>query len=89
MQAKDIPDATLLTAVQNTPGVGERLRDRPSGPTDWRMRWDVRATLEAMVGPVPEKVLLAKARRLIGRDVLHGCDCGCRGDWHFPYGSCC
>lgn len=31
----------------------------------------------------PPKVVLAKARILIDRrGTLHGCPCGCRGDWH-------
>ena len=31
----------------------------------------------------PDKVVLAKARTLIlRRKTVHGCYCGCRGDWH-------
>lgn len=31
----------------------------------------------------PHKVVLAKARTLIDRrGTLHGCPCGCRGDFH-------
>lgn len=30
---------------------------------------------------VPEKVLLAKAKRLIKRGLIDGCACGCRGDF--------
>ncbi len=29
----------------------------------------------------PEEVILSKARRLIARGLLTGCDCGCRGDF--------
>jgi hypothetical protein len=52
-------------------------------------RWDVEAVLgtghikervEDIPG-VPSKVVLAKARRLINRKVIKGCDCGCRGDF--------
>lgn len=73
MQCKDIPDDLLLDAVRRT---GE--------PGSWRMRWDVQAALEASLGPVPEKLFLAKARKLIVRKLLSGCDCGCRGDYHLP-----
>jgi hypothetical protein len=55
-------------------------------------RWDVEAVLgnkpvprDFMAHPeipgVPSKVVLAKARRLIKRGKLSGCDCGCRGDF--------
>jgi hypothetical protein len=61
----------------------------------WRMRWDVKATLEqALETEVPEKVLLAKARKLGFKGRLEGCtDCSCRGDYHLPreckvYGCC-
>lgn len=85
MQCKDIPDATFLDAVRATPGLDDR-------PNAWRMRWDVQATLEAVIGPLPEKLFLAKASRLKARGLLGGCDCGCRGDYHLtadctPY--CC
>jgi hypothetical protein len=45
----------------------------------WATRWDVTAALEA-----PEKVVLAKARKLIRRGLLDGCACGCRGDFQVP-----
>ena len=73
MQCKDIPDAVFLDAVRYT---GE--------PGSWRMRWHVRARLESVLGPVPENLFMAKARRLCDRGVLHGCPCGCRGDFHPP-----
>jgi hypothetical protein len=86
MQCKDIPDEEFLLAVKFTP--------TPDGRYDlhlWRMRWDVQATLEAVRGPIPTKLFLAKASKLIVADKLHGCDCGCRGDYHFPRsdGPCC
>lgn len=44
----------------------------------WTMWWDVTERLG-----FPPKVVLAKARTLIvRRGTLHGCDCGCRGDFH-------
>lgn len=87
MQAKDIPDAVFLDAVRRTPGTSDRLDDGA-----WRMRWNVKAMLESALGHViPEKVFLAKARKLMARALLGGCDCGCRGDYHLPVaqGSCC
>ena len=44
----------------------------------WTMWWDVTERLG-----FPSKVVLAKARILIDRrGTVHGCPCGCRGDWH-------
>jgi hypothetical protein len=75
MQCKDVPDDAFLDAVRRTPG---------TAAMHWRMRWDVRNTLEAALGPIPINLFLAKARRLIARGLLGGCDCGCRGDYHLP-----
>lgn len=52
----------------------------------WRNRWDVRATLEqALRHEVPEKLFLAKARKLGQKRKLEGCTrCTCRGDYHTP-----
>lgn len=54
-------------------------------------RWDVTAVLaghpeDVGGGPrdypgMPWKVVLAKARSLIRRGLIDGCDCGCRGDF--------
>jgi hypothetical protein len=73
MQCKDIPDDEFLQAVLRVPG---------TSVIGWRMRWDVHAELETVLGPIPEKLLLAKARRLMDRGLLGGCPCGCRGDYH-------
>lgn len=44
----------------------------------WSMWWDVADRLG-----YPPKVVLAKARTLIEkRRTVHGCYCGCRGDFH-------
>ncbi|GAX57307.1 hypothetical protein [Streptomyces olivochromogenes] len=75
MQCKDIPDEAFLDAVRRTPGTSSM---------NWRMRWNVHAVLEAQLGPIPENLLLAKARKLIASGKMGGCPCGCRGDWHLP-----
>jgi hypothetical protein len=72
MQCKDISDEVFLAALRRVPG---------SANCGWRNRWAVHAELEAVVGPVPERLMLAKARRLIARGLMKGCACGCRGDW--------
>ena len=78
MQCKDIPDEVFLDAVRRAPG---------SKYCGWRNSWEVHAELEATIGPVPEKLLIAKARVLIARRLMGGCGCGCRGDWH-PAADC-
>ena len=38
--------------------------------------WELESALN-----YPPKVVLAKLRSLVKRGVLHGCTCGCRGDF--------
>ncbi len=48
----------------------------------WSMRRDVQEELEKMMKRrLPEKVVIAKFKRLEGRKMVDGCSCGCRGDW--------
>lgn len=81
--ARDIPDEVFLRAVERAKGVWAR---------DWAMRSDVERVLGGLpvgkdapwvdeVPGVPAKVVLAKARRVMGRGLMTGCDCGCRGDF--------
>lgn len=76
MQAKDIPDATFLEAVRKLQSVwrwNPFLGRAITGPASV---WDLANTLQAS-----DKVVRAKARRLIRRGLLDGCPCGCRGDF--------
>lgn len=70
MQCKDIPNDVFLDAVR-----------RAGEPGKWRLRRDVHGLLEQQVGPVPENLFMAKARKLIARGLMDGCACGCRGDF--------
>jgi hypothetical protein len=85
--ARDIPDELFLDAV--------RVARGRNGVPQWATRWDVEAVLGGVTFPrdftaypdvpgVPEKVVLAKAKRLIARKLLDGCPCGCRGDFEIP-----
>lgn len=69
-------------------GLGAKREDRAS----WAMRWNVRAVLAGYPNEVaegrtgdypnmPEKVVMAKFKRLERKGLVGGCDCGCRGDW--------
>lgn len=80
-QAKDISDEAFLTAVAEM-----EYEPRPYIiPHDrvphWVSRWDLH---EQRFPDVPQKVLLAKARKLIRQNRLDGCWCGCRGDFEIP-----
>lgn len=75
MKASDITDLDLIRAVNEA----AHQAWWPNGPQPppsgrWVCRWDL-----GHLGP--DKVVLAKARRLIRRGLMDGCDCGCRGDF--------
>lgn len=75
LECKDIPDDLFLAAIDQTEPITKC----------WRERGVVGRTLESLLGqPIPDKLTLAKARKLIDRDILHGCPCGCIGNWHRP-----
>lgn len=78
MQCKDIPDEALCDAVLRSP----QHWPLSPGAVRWRMAWDVQAALETVIGPVPDRLFLAKVRKLFAKGLLGGCDCGCRGDYH-------
>jgi hypothetical protein len=78
VKCSDIPDDVFMAAVEAT---------EPMSPGGcWRHRRDVRATLERILGTeLPEKLFLAKARKLGRKRRLEGCtNCSCRGDYHTP-----
>jgi hypothetical protein len=77
VKCADIPDDVFLAAVTATPPMHPGMT--------WRSRWAVHDTLQQqLAAEVPEKLALAKARKLIARKKLAGCACGCRGDYHLP-----
>jgi len=83
MKCKDIPDQALLDAVDET----DPMHGDPDDPSAWRNTSAVISTLSRKMGvEVPERLFLAKARKLIDRKVLFGCACGCRGDFHTSEG---
>jgi hypothetical protein len=68
MKTSDIADETILGLVMY---VSEK-EDR------WCMSWEIEERLPS----IPPKVIRAKCRNLIKRGKLHGCTCGCRGDFY-------
>ena len=65
--ARDISDGDFCRAVD--------MIERRQG------YWVNRFAVGEALGNPPAKVVLAKARRLMARGLLDGCDCGCRGDF--------
>lgn len=43
--------------------------------------WANTTEIAAAFPTVPFKVVAAKLSQLLKRDLITGCDCGCRGDW--------
>lgn len=95
MQAKDIPDAAFLAAIDTVMD----LRDQTKYPIRGlgASVWDINAVLAGFPDDVakhdgartrwdydelPLKVVLAKAKALIRRHLVTGCACGCRGDFN-------
>ena len=73
LQAKDITEEQFLGAVHKA---NEQTSVVFGWPIDTAMVWDLARILD-----VPEKIVRAKAARLIKKGVLEGCTCGCRGDF--------
>ena len=67
MKASDIDDAVMLLVVDEV--------DNPD--TCGAMVWDI----EKKFADTPSKVVRAKLKQLLKRDLLDGCPRGCRGDW--------
>jgi hypothetical protein len=83
-QAKDIGDVFFLQCVDWASMEGRP--PLPWEPSDgagydhfphWVFTWN----LKCLMPMFPPEVILAKARALIRRGLLTGCDCGCRGDF--------
>lgn len=70
MQCKDIPDVPILAF----------LAKNPQQWHNWvfNNEYDVH---NAMPNDTPDKAVHAKMRKLMSRDLVDGCDCGCRGDF--------
>ena len=74
MQCKDIPDQPILDWLAANTG-------RFKWAT-WGEGYGMPTVRDAMPPGTPEKLQLAKMRRLIQRGLVKGCDCGCRGDFY-------
>ncbi len=71
MQCKDIPDIPIL----------KLLAEQPETWHTWYDTTYMRTVRPAIPAGIPEKLVLAKMRMLMRRGLVHGCGCGCRGDF--------
>jgi hypothetical protein len=83
MQAKDVPDEIVLAAIR-----AESMKAEDYWPAEELPRpaftWDIKKALPQF----PPKVVMAKLRSLVRRNVIQGCDCGdCRGDFKIIKGD--
>ncbi|WNM69024.1 hypothetical protein SEA_TRIBLETROUBLE_83 [Mycobacterium Phage TribleTrouble] len=88
--ARDISDLRMLRAIDDA------SRHLVPGADDYSSRWAMRSDVTRVLGGlapddptpshrvpgVPWALVAAKFRRVMGRGLADGCDCGCRGDWH-------
>jgi len=70
MQCKDILDIPILTLLA-------------IHPETWHSWWGINEynVKNAMPNGINDKLVLAKMKMLIRRDLVGGCACGCRGDF--------
>lgn len=76
MQCKEISDYVILRFLEQNP---QRWHNW-SG--DWGEGIPSNSVLNVFPPDAPAKLVLAKMRILIRRDLVDGCACGCRGDFH-------
>lgn len=74
-KASDILDSQILDAI-TTCRYDWHLQRHPNDPP-MACLWDIQAAMSEF----PPKVVLAKLRSMVKRQILSGCDCGCRGDF--------
>ena len=71
MQCKDIPDMPIL----------EFLKHHKDRWCTWGDGYSMPTIQDAMPEGTPHKLQLAKMKKLMERDLVDGCGCGCRGDF--------
>lgn len=74
MKASDVPEDEVLRVLRLEPGKWHCVGKSQFMPS-------LTEKSEALAA-FPHKVLLAKLDRMIKRGTIHGCACGCRGDFH-------
>lgn len=76
MKASDLSELDILRFLAAQHHASTQWKPLPSG-----MR-SMPSVATAVPPEVPEKVLRAKLRAMNKKGLVHGCGCGCRGDWY-------
>jgi len=77
MKCKDIPDIPILEFLSKfEEGMWCNWYEIEPGKS-----WSSRSVRNAMPKDTPAKLVLAKMRMLMRRELVQGCGCGCRGDF--------
>jgi len=71
VQCKDIPDRPILEFILSQNG----------NWCTWGKGYSMPTVQDAMPEGTPSKLQMAKMAKLIKRGLVHGCPCGCRGDY--------
>lgn len=74
MQCKDIPTKPILEFLAT--------KDRWCTHGDG---YSMPTVQDVMPAGTPRKLQLAKMSSLLKKDLVEGCDCGCRGDWQITF----
>ncbi len=83
VQAKDVPESPIVAALLLCAGhVGVYDDERAMGVWTWQSSI---VDMMPSLAMFPEKVLRRRLGSMARRGIIHGCDCGCRGDWHIPF----
>lgn len=70
IQAKHVPEGPILEFLESC-----------NGSATWGAGYSMPTVRDAMPPGTPDRVQLAKMAALIRRGLVHGCACGCRGDF--------
>jgi hypothetical protein len=73
VQAKDISKQEILDTIRKLGYLTATTHN-----CRWVMIWDIHKELSQY----PKKVVTAKLRNMVNKGLIHGCCCGCRGDFY-------
>jgi len=79
IQAKNISDQKMLDVILK---VQNRMLREGWNDVPVEEVWANRSYIDEELSDIPSKVVLAKLRSMVKRNIIHGCACGCRGDFY-------
>lgn len=87
MQAKDIPDDLVIDLIATLREIADE--EDLVRTTRYAMRGSIWPSTQNILAVftefgIPEKVVMAKLRKLEKRGLINGCACGCSGNFSIP-----